>query len=76
MICLIFCVKKNYISYRTYNRETLGSTKKKVSTQRYSNLTLQDFFYNISHFWFVWTIVRRRDDFWFAKSLENDGHTP
>ena len=65
MACLIFCVKKNYVSY-TYNRETLASAEKKASIQRYSNLSLLKSFHNISYFWFVWTIVRRRDDFWFA----------
>jgi len=39
MTCLIFCVKKNYVSY-TYNRETLASAEKKASIQRYSNLSL------------------------------------
>jgi hypothetical protein len=39
MACLIFCVKKNYVSY-TYNRETLASAEKKASIQRYSNLSL------------------------------------
>jgi len=37
MVCLIFCVKKNYVIIHIIEKHLQAQKKKKASTQRYSN---------------------------------------